>query len=164
MLTEIFKKKVHGSKMVIWFVCMMVISAVTVTAASDPLPRKVVLNADNLEILRLDIMGMEVWISNNVKEQSDRVVAALDRHGEKLDESGADLRRSNIAMAAALERQAARMDIMESVLNRLVNATLFQVDVRPLITGFEKVVRSARLDARAVAEAAQEAVVAANST
>jgi hypothetical protein len=150
--------------MVIWFVCMMVISAVTVTAASDPLPRKVVLNADNLEILRLDIMAMEVRISNNVKEPSDRVVAALDRHGAKLDESGADLRRSNIAMAAALERQAARMDMMESVLNRLVNATLFQVDVRPLITGFEKVVRSARLDARAAAEAAQEAVVAANST
>jgi hypothetical protein len=82
--------------MIIWFVCMMVISAVTVTVASDPLPRKVVLNADNLEILRLDIMAMEVRISNNVKEQSDRVVAALIRHGAKLDESGADLRRSNL--------------------------------------------------------------------
>ncbi len=117
---------------------------VAVIGANAPLPRKVVLNADNLEILRLDIMAMEVRVSNNMKEQSDRVVAALDRHGAKLDESGADLRRANVAMAAALDRQAARMDLMEDILNRLINATLFQVDVRPLITGFEKVVRSAR--------------------
>ncbi len=55
-----------------WFVIF--ISAVTVATASIPLPRKVVLNADNLEILRLDIMAMEVRVSNNFKEQSDRVV------------------------------------------------------------------------------------------
>jgi hypothetical protein len=60
------------------------------------------------------------------------VVAALDRHGAKLDESGADLRRSNIAMAAALEREAERMDLFEAILNRLVNATLFQVMCAPL--------------------------------
>jgi hypothetical protein len=136
----------------------------TVSAAGDPLPRKVVLNADNLEILRLDIMAMEVRVSNNVKEQSDRVVAALDRHGAKLDESGADLRRSNIAMAAALDRQAARMDLFEGILNQLINATLFQINVRPLIHGFEAVVKSARLEARAAADAAREAVSAANAT
>ena len=38
-----------------------------VSAAGVPLPRKVVLNGDNLEILRLDIMTAEVRISNNVK-------------------------------------------------------------------------------------------------
>ncbi len=138
-----------------WIVCIMLISAVTVTTAGDPLPRKVVLNADNLEILRLDIMAMEVRVSNNVKEQSDRVVAALDRHGAKLDESGADLRRANVAMAAAMDRQAARMDIMEGVLQQLINATVFQIDVRPLIHGFEAVVKSARLEARAAADAAK---------
>ncbi len=57
-----------------WFVIF--ISAVTVSTASVPLPRKVVLNADNLEILRLDIMAMEVRVSNNFKEQADRVEAA----------------------------------------------------------------------------------------
>ncbi len=148
----------------VWFVILIVFLAVTVTGAGDPLPLKVVLIADNLEILQLDIMAMEVRLSNNVKEQSDRVVAALDRHGAKLDESGADLRRANVAMAAALDRQAARMDIMEEVLNKLINATLFQIDVRPLIHGFEAVVKSARLDARAAADAAREAVVAANAT
>ncbi len=147
-----------------WFVYLTVISAVSVTAASDPLPRKVVLNADNMEILRLDIMAMEVRLGNYMKEQLDRVVAALDRHGVKLDESGADLRRSNVARAAALDRQAARMDVIEEVLNKLINATLFQIDVRPLIHGFEAVVKSARLDARAAADAAREAVVAANAT
>jgi hypothetical protein len=141
--------------MKIWFVILVMSAAVTVTAAGSPLPRKVVLNADNLEILRLDIMGMEVRVSNNVKEQSDRVVAALDRHGAKLDESGADLRRSNIAMAAALDRQAARMDMFEGILNQLINATLFQIDVQPLIHGFEAVVKSARLEARAAADAAR---------
>jgi hypothetical protein len=109
-------------------------------------------------------MAMEVRLGNYVKEHSDRVVAALDPHGAKLDESGADLRRSNIAIAAALDRQAARMDMMEGILNRLINATVFQVDVRPLIHGFETVVRSARLDARAAADAAREAVIAANNT
>jgi hypothetical protein len=124
----------------------------------------VVLNADNLEILRLDIMAMEVRVSNNVKEQSDRVVAALDRHGAKLDTSGADLCRANVAMAAALDRQAARIDLLEEVVNKLINASLFQIDVRPLIHGFEAVVKSARLEARAAADAAKEAVVAANAT
>ncbi len=153
MLIEIFKRKINGMlvRIVMWLAM-----AVTVSAAGNPLPRKVVLNTDNLEILRLDIMAMEVRVSNNVKEQSDRVVAALNRHGAKLDESGADLRRSNIAMAAALDRQAARMDVMEDTLNHLVNATLFQVDVRPLISGFEKVVKSARLEAWAAAEGGGE--------
>jgi hypothetical protein len=72
-----------------WLV--MLFAVVTVTAGTA-VPRKVVLNADNMEILRLDIMAMEVRLSNYVKEHSDRVVAALDRHGAKLDESGADLR------------------------------------------------------------------------
>ncbi len=53
------------------FVVFVLAAAVTVIAANVPLPRKVVLNADNLEILRLDMMGMEVRISNNVKEQAD---------------------------------------------------------------------------------------------
>jgi hypothetical protein len=149
--------------MMVWFVTL--IAAVTVRAiAGEPLPRKVVLNADNLEILRLDIMASKVRLGNYVKEQSDRVVAALDHHGAKLDESGGDLRRSNIAMAAALDRQAARMDMMEEILYRLINATLFQIDVRPLIHGFETVVKSARADARAAADVAKEAVVAANAT
>jgi hypothetical protein len=117
-----------------------------------------------MEILRLDIMAMDVRLGNYVKEQSDRLVAALDRHGAKLDELGADLRWSNIAMAAALEHQAARMDLFEGILDRLINATLFQVDVRPLIHGFEAVVKSARLEARAAAGAAREAVAAANAT
>jgi hypothetical protein len=143
MLTEIFKKKIYGTEMMMgWFVIWLAVT-VKVSAAGAPLPPKVVLNADNLEILRLDIMAMEVRVSNNMKEQSDRVVAALDRHGAKLDESGADLRRSNIAMAAALDRQAARMDMFEGILNQLINATLFQMDVRPLIHGFEAVVKSA---------------------
>ena len=107
--------------------------AVRVSAAGNPLPRKVVLNADNLEILRLDMMGMEVRICNNVKEQADQVEAALDRHGAKLDESGADLCRANVVMAAALDKQAARMDVMEEVMNKLMNATVFQIDVLPLI-------------------------------
>jgi hypothetical protein len=117
-----------------------------------------------METFRLDLMAMEVRLGTFVKEHSDRVVAALDRHGAKLDESGADLRRSNIAMAAALERQAERMDLLEAILNRLVNATLFQEDVRPLIHGFEAVVKSARVDPRAAADAAREAVEAANQT
>jgi hypothetical protein len=146
--------------MISWFVTVVMATL----AAGDSLPRKVALNADNMEILRLDIMAMEVRLGNYVEKHSDRVVAALDRHGAKLDESGADLHRSNIAMAAALERQAARMDMFEGILNRLINATLFQVDVRPLIHGFEAVVKSARLEARAAADAVKEAVVAANAT
>jgi hypothetical protein len=58
-----------------WFVIVFLSAAVTVSMAGIPLPRKVVLNADNLEILRLDMMGMEVRVSNNVKEQADRVEA-----------------------------------------------------------------------------------------
>jgi hypothetical protein len=124
---------------------------VKVSEAGVPLPRKVVLNADNLEILRLDIMSAEVRISNNVKEQADRVEAALARHGAKLDEVRADLHRSNIAAAAALDRQAARMDVVEDTLNRLINATVFQIDVRPLINGFESVIKNAGLESRAAA-------------
>jgi hypothetical protein len=150
--------------MVAKMLVVILISAVTVTAASVPLPRKVVLNADNLEILRLDMMGMEVRISNNMKEQADRVEAALDRHGAKLDESGADLRRANVIMAAALDKQAARMDVMEDVLNKLINATVFQIDVRPLISGFESVIKNAGLEARTAADAAKEAVAVAKDT
>jgi hypothetical protein len=146
--------------MMIWLVTVMMATQ----AAGTAMPRKVVFDGDGLETIRLDIMAMEVRLGNYVKEHSDRVVAALDRHGAKLDESGADLRRSNIAMAAALERQAVRMDMFEKILNQLVNATLFQVDVRPLIHGFEAVVKSARLEARSAADAAREAVVAANAT
>jgi hypothetical protein len=124
----------------------------------------VVLNGDNLEILRLDIMSAEVRISNNVKDQADRVEAALARHGAKLDEVRADLQRSNIAAAAALDRQAARMDVVEDTLNRLINATVFQIDVRPLISGFESVLKNAGLEARAAAGAAKELAAAANVT
>jgi hypothetical protein len=124
----------------------------------------VVLNGDNLEILRLDIMSAEVRVSNNVKEMADRVEDALARHGAKLDEVRADLQRSNIAAAAALDRQAARMDLVEAVLSELVNATMFQIDVRPLINGIESVVRNAGLEARSAAGAAKEAAVAANET
>jgi len=56
--------------MIMWLVICLAVS-VNVSAAGAPLPRKVVLNADNLEILRLDIMSAEVRISNNVKEQAD---------------------------------------------------------------------------------------------
>ncbi len=124
---------------------LVIILAVCVKAsvAGVPLPRKVVLNGDNLEILRLDIMSAEVRVSNNVKEMADRVEDALARHGAKLDEVRADLQRSNIAAAAALDRQATRMDLVEAVLSELVNATLFQIDVRPLINRIESVVRNA---------------------
>jgi hypothetical protein len=164
MLTEYLRKRIYGIMVMKIPVVMLLAAMVAVVGANAPLPRKVVLNADNLEILRLDIMAMEVRVSNNVKEQSDRVVAALDRHGAKLDESWVDLRRSNIAMAAALDHQAARMDVIEDTINRLINATLFQTDVRPLISGFEKVVKSARMEARAAADGAKEAVVVANAT
>ncbi len=145
-------------------VVILLAALVNVTAASIPLPRKVVLNADNLEILQLDMMGMEVRISNNVKEQADRVEAALDCHGAKLDKSGVDLRRANVVMAAALDRQAARMDVMEDVIHKLINATIFQIDVRPLINGFESVLKNAGLESRAAANAAKEALAAANAT
>jgi hypothetical protein len=149
--------------MIMWFViCFAMI--VNVSAAGVPLPRKVVLNGDNLEILRLDIMSAEVRVSNNVKEMADRVEAALDRHGAKLDGMRADLQRSNIAAAAALDRQAARIDLVEAVLSELVNATIFQIDIRPLISGFESVIKNAGLEARAAASAAREAVAAANAT
>ncbi len=49
-------------------------------------------------------------------------------------------------------------------MNQLINATLFQIEVRPLIRGFESVVKNAGLEALAAADAAKEAVVAANAT
>jgi hypothetical protein len=137
---------------------------VSMSEAGVPLPRKVVLNGDNLEILRLDIMSAEVRVSNNVKEMADRVEDALARHGAKLDEVRADLQRSNIAAAAALDRQATRMDLVEAVLSQLVNATMFQIDIRPLISGIESVVRNAGLEAKSAAGAAKEAAAAANET
>ncbi len=146
-----------------WFVICFAMT-VNVSAAGVPLPRKVVLNGDNLEILRLDIMSTEVRVSNNVKEMADRVEDALARHGAKLDEVRADLQRSNIAAAAALDRQAARMDLVEAVMSELVNATMFQIDIRPLINGFESVIRNAGLEARTAAGAAKEAAAAANET
>jgi len=137
---------------------------VNVSAAGVPLPRKVVLNGDNLEILRLDIMTAEVRVSNNVKVMADRVEDALARHGAKLDEVRADLQRSNIAAAAAFDRQATRMDLVEAILSQLVNATMFQIDIRPLISGIESVVRNAGLEAKSAAGAAKEAAAAANET
>ncbi|MFN9904679.1 MAG: hypothetical protein ACK56F_00970, partial [bacterium] len=109
-------------------------------------------------------MTAEVRVSNNVKVMADRVEAALERHGAKLDGMRADLQRSSIAAAAALDRQAARMDLVEAVLSELVNATVFQIDIRPLISGFESVIKNAGLEARAAADAAREAVMAANAT
>ncbi len=149
--------------MMLWLVIVLAVF-VQVSVAGVPLPRKVVLNGDNLEILRLDIMSAEVRVSNNVKEMADRVEDALARHGAKLDEARADLHRSNIAAAAALDRQAARMDVIEDTLNRLINATVFQIDVRPLINGFESVIKNAGLESRAAAGAAKEAAGAANAT
>ena len=137
---------------------------VRVSEAGVPLPRKVVLNGDNLEILRLDIMTAEVRVSNNVKVMADRVEDALARHGAKLDEVRADLQRSNIAAAAAFDRQATRMDLVEAILSQLVNATMFQIDIRPLISGIESVVKNAGMESRAAAEAAKEAAAAANET
>jgi hypothetical protein len=148
---------------VIWLVILSYVN-VCVSAAGIPLPRKVVLNGDNLEILRLDIMSAEVRIANNVKVMADRVEDALARHGAKLDEVRADLQRSNIAAAAALDRQAERMTLVETVLSELVNATVFQIDIRPLINGFESVIRNAGLESRAAAGAAKEAAAAANAT
>jgi hypothetical protein len=99
-----------------------------------------------------------------VKEMADRVEDALARHGAKLDEVRADLQRSNIAAAAAFDRQATRMDLVEAVLSQLVNATMFQIDIRPLISGIESVVRNAGLEAKSAAGAAKEAAAAANET
>jgi hypothetical protein len=149
--------------MMLWHVIVLAMS-VNVSAGGVPLPRKVVLNGDNLEILRLDIMSAEVRVSNNVKEMADRVEDALARHGAKLDEVRADLQRSNIAAAAAFDRQATRMDLVEAVLSQLVNATMFQIDIRPLISGIESVVRNAGLEAKSAAGAAKEAAAAANET
>jgi hypothetical protein len=149
--------------MMCWIVIALAVLA-RMSEAGVPLPRKVVLNGDNLEILRLDIMSAEVRVSNNVKEMADRVEDALARHGAKLDEVRADLQRSNIAAAAALDRQATRMDLVEAVLSELVNATMFQIDIRPLIKGIESVVQNAGLEARSAAGAAKEAAAAANET
>ena len=164
MLTEYLRKRFYGIRKMMWLIVIMLAALVKVSEAGVPLPRKVVLNADNLEILRLDIMSAEVRISNNVKDQADRVEAALARHGAKLDEVRADLQRSDIAAAAALDRQAARMDLVEAVMSELVNATMFQIDIRPLINGFESVIRNAGLEARTAAGAAKEAAAAANET
>ncbi len=105
MLTEYLRKQIYGIGKMMWWIVIVLAMLVKVSAAGAPLPRKVVLNADNLEILRLDIMSAEVRVSNNVKEQADRVEAALARHGAKLDEVRADLQQSNIAAAAALDRR-----------------------------------------------------------
>ncbi len=51
--------------------------------------KKVSYDPDTLEALRLDMMGMESRLGGAIKEQGDRVVAALNRHGAKLDESRA---------------------------------------------------------------------------
>jgi hypothetical protein len=56
------------------------------------------------------------------------------------------------------------MDLVEAVLSQLVNATMFQIDIRPLISGIESVVRNAGLESRAAAGAAKEAAAAANAT
>ncbi len=131
---DILRNLSRDRKMIWRFVLIVLATVVNMSAAGVPLPRKVVLNGDNLEILRLDIMSAEVRVSNNVKDMADRVEAALDRHGAKLDGMRADLQRSSIAAAAALDRQAARMDLVEAVLSELVNATVFQIDIRPLIS------------------------------
>ncbi len=59
-----------------WFMIVLAVF-MKMSEAGVPLPRKVVLNGDNLEILRLDIMSAEVRVSNNVKEMADRVEDAL---------------------------------------------------------------------------------------
>jgi hypothetical protein len=157
MLTELKNK--YGFAMIMWCVVVTVMMVVDGLAA-----RKLVYDADTMEALRMDIMALESRLGHSVRENGDRVVAALDRHGAKLDELGADHHRATFAMAAALDRQAEQMDMFAIILNRLVNATLFQVDVRPLIHGFEAVVKSARTEARVAAESAREAVIAANKT
>jgi hypothetical protein len=108
-----------------WWIMIVLAVFAKMSEAGVPLPRKVVLNGDNLEILRLDIMSAEVRVSNNVKVMADRV---------------------------------------EAVLSELVNATVFQIDIRPLISGFESLIKNAGLEARAAADAAREAVVTANAT
>jgi hypothetical protein len=157
MLTE-FKNK-YGFAMIMWCVVVTVMMVVDGLAAC-----KLVYDADTMEALHLDIMALESCLGRSIRENGDCVVAALDHHGAKLDDLGADHRRATFAMAAALDRQAEQMDMFAIILNRLVNATLFQVDVRPLIHGFEAVVKSTRTEARAVAESAREAVIAANKT
>ena len=140
-----------------WCVVVTVMMVVDGLAA-----HKLVYDADTMEAFRLDIMALESRLGRSIRENGDRVVAALDRHGVKLDELGADHRWATFAMAAALDRQAEQMDMFAIILNRLVKATLFQVDLRLLIHGFEAVVKSARTEARAAAESAREAVIAAN--
>ncbi len=87
------------------------------------------------------MMGLESRLGSVIREDGERVVAALDHHGAKLEESGADHRRANIAMAAALEHQVLQKDTLSTIVGHLVNATMFQVDIRPLIRGLEEVVR-----------------------
>jgi hypothetical protein len=56
------------------------------------------------------------------------------------------------------------MDVIEDTLNQLINATVFQIDVRPLLNGFESAIKNAGLESRAAAGAAREAAAAANAT
>jgi hypothetical protein len=58
-------------------------------AAVDVNTRTVMYKADDMEVFRLDLMSMESRLGGYVKEHADRVVAALNRHGAKLDELGA---------------------------------------------------------------------------
>jgi hypothetical protein len=156
--------------MMVWLVVVFAVATVTAGAAV-PLPRKVVLDGDNLEILRLDIMSMEVRVSNNVKELSDRVVAALDRHGAKLDELWADHRRPSEQMATAWLKQEGRLELLEAVVRWLVNSSAYQVDITPILHVLETLVKELRQEAHESAQvalaakaAADEAKVAAAAT
>jgi hypothetical protein len=62
---------------------------------------------------------------------------------------------------AALKWQVAQIDTLSAIVNNLVNATIYQVDIRPLLHGFETVVIGLRTEAREVAEEAKAAVAAA---
>jgi hypothetical protein len=82
-------------------------------AAVEVNSRTVVYNADDMEVFRLDLMSMESRLGGYVKEHGDRVVAALNRHGAKLDELGAaavaaaDSAREAVAVAANTSVKAA---------------------------------------------------------
>jgi hypothetical protein len=56
MLNEYLGNLSRNTKMMWWFVTVLAV-LVSMSEAGVPLPRKVVLNGDNLEILRLDIMS-----------------------------------------------------------------------------------------------------------
>ena len=57
--------------MMCWIVIVLAVF-VQVSVAGVPLPRKVVLNGDNLEILRLDIMSAEVRVSKCKRDGGPR--------------------------------------------------------------------------------------------